>query len=187
MATVCVFCGSRTGDRPEFAAEARSVIRSLAVARHSFVYGGGSTGIMGVVADTVLELGGCITGVIPECLATRELMHDGVCDMRIVSDMHVRKQLMHQMADVYIVLPGGYGTLEELFEAVTWSQLGIHSSPVGVLNCCGYYDGLLDLCERMVTDGLIDVPTRHLLKFTSSSDELSAWICSVTEHGAVRK
>ena len=185
MTTVCIFCGSRSGESAQFAAEARQVTRMLVEAGHAIVYGGGSVGIMGVVAETALQLGGRLTGVIPHGLATRELMHDRVEDMRVVSGMHSRKQLMHELADVYIVLPGGYGTMEELFEAVTWSQLGIHDRPIGVLNCCGYYDGLRDLCDRMVAEAFLDVPTRQLLMFFSDCAELAEWLRSVTPRSMV--
>ena len=183
MACVSVFCGSRTGNNPEFAEQSRRVAHGLVKAGHTIVYGGGSVGIMGVVADTVLELGGRIVGGIPDCLATAELMHPGVSDMHVVSSMHARKKLMHEMSDACTVLPGGYGTLEEAFEAVTWNQLRLHHCPTGILNCAGCYDALESLCNGMVANGFLDQSSRELMHFSLTVGSLISWLQeSLNEH-----
>jgi uncharacterized protein (TIGR00730 family) len=176
MAFVSVFCGSRSGNNPEFANQARQVAQGLVKAGHTIVYGGGSVGIMGVVADTALERSGSVVGVIPDCLATTELMHPDVSDMRVVADMHARKQMMHDLSDAYCVLPGGYGTMEEAFEAVTWNQLNIHQSPTGVLNCAGCYDALESLCDGMVDNGFLNPACRNLLQFSQKATDLLNWL-----------
>ncbi|NIO41725.1 MAG: TIGR00730 family Rossman fold protein, partial [Burkholderiales bacterium] len=148
-ASVCVYCGSSTGSLPQYA-EAAQVLGAL-LARHRIrlVFGGGSVGLMGVLADAVLEGGGQVTGVIPHQLRTAELAHEGISEMIAVDSMHARKQRMVELAEAFIALPGGIGTLDELFETWTWLQLGIHHKPVGVLNVAGYYDQLLLFLERM--------------------------------------
>ncbi|MCH2202311.1 MAG: TIGR00730 family Rossman fold protein [Fuerstiella sp.] len=176
MAVISVFCGSRTGKNPTFAEESRQIARGLVRAGHTIVYGGGSTGIMGAVADAALDLGGSVIGVIPECLATVELMHSGVSDMRVVPDMHARKQLMHDLTDAYAVLPGGYGTMEEAFEAITWSQLRIHRSPTGILNSGSCYDALESLFNSMLSNDFIDNSSRDLVHFSKSVDRLLDWL-----------
>ena len=176
MAYVSVFCGSRTGNDPAFAEHSCRVAEGLVKAGHTIVYGGGSVGIMGVVADTALGLGGTVIGVIPDCLATVELMHPGVMDMRVVTDMHARKQLMHDLSDAYVILPGGYGTMEEAFEAVTWNQLRIHHSPTGILNCVGCYDALESLCNGMVGNGFLDDSSRELVSFCRTASGLLNWL-----------
>jgi uncharacterized protein (TIGR00730 family) len=129
------------------------------------VFGGGSIGLMGAVADEALAAGGSVTGVIPHGLAARELAHRGVADMRVVASMHARKALMARLADAFIALPGGLGTLEELLEITTWSQLGIHRKPVGVLNVAGYYDPLVTLLDHAVAEGFVTTENRSLVVF----------------------
>jgi uncharacterized protein (TIGR00730 family) len=160
---VCVFCGSSLGRDPRHADEARALARELVSRGIGLVFGGGSVGLMGVVADEVLAAGGAVTGVIPHGLAARELAHRGVVDMRIVPTMHARKALMADLADGFVALPGGIGTLEELFEIVTWSQLGIHRKPVGVLNVAGYYDPLVALLDHAVAGGFVPARSRDLV------------------------
>lgn len=176
MSNVAVFCGSRAGNNPAFADQARQFTRGIIDAGYGIVYGGGGVGMMGAVADTALELGGTIIGVIPECLATAELKHPGVKDMRVVPNMHARKQLMHELSDACAVLPGGYGTMEEAFEAVTWNQLRIHHVPTGVLNCAGCYDALNALCDCMLRNGFLDESCRQLLQFRPDARELLKWL-----------
>ncbi len=176
MAYVSVFCGSRLGTEQAFADQSRRLAHGLVSAGHVIVYGGGGTGIMGVVADEALRLGGTVIGVIPECLATADLMHSGVRDMRVVPDMHARKQLIHDLSDACTVLPGGYGTMEEAFEAVTWNQLRIHQVPTGVLNCAGCYDALESLCNGMLQNGFLDDASRQLLQFRPGADEMLDWL-----------
>jgi hypothetical protein len=160
---VCVFCGSSLGRDPRHAEQARALARELVSRGIGLVFGGGSVGLMGVLADEVLAGDGVVTGVIPHGLAARELAHRGVADMRVVPTMHARKALMADLADGFVALPGGIGTLEELFEIVTWSQLGIHRKPVGVLNVAGYYDPLVALLEHAVAGGFVPARSRDLV------------------------
>ncbi|HTE06888.1 MAG TPA: TIGR00730 family Rossman fold protein, partial [Planctomycetota bacterium] len=140
---LCVFCGSSEGNDPVYKAAAQSMGKMLVRRGVGLVYGGGSIGLMGVLADAVLAGGGEVTGVIPSALATKEVQHTGLTHTRVVDNMHARKALMNQLSDGFVAMPGGYGTLEELFEVVTWAQLGLHAKPVGLLNVVGYFDGLL--------------------------------------------
>lgn len=135
--------------------------------------------MMGVIADAVLAQGGKIVGVIPQHLARPELIHSGVADMRITVDMHERKALMHSLADVYVALPGGYGTLEELFEAVTWAQLELHTREVKVLNIGGLYNGLVEMLDRMTETGFLSTTCRRHLEVFSTVDEMSTWISAI--------
>src|SRR6266404_9183331 len=136
---VCVFSGSSFGARPMCADAAATLARELARRGIGLVYGGGSVGLMGVVADAVLEAGGEVIGVIPRALATKEIAHQGLADLRVVPSMHERKALMTELADGFIALPGGFGTFDELFEAITWAQLGLHNKPVGLLDVADYF------------------------------------------------
>ncbi|KPK32291.1 MAG: hypothetical protein AMJ66_06770, partial [Betaproteobacteria bacterium SG8_40] len=154
-ASVCVYCGSSSGDREEYASAARALGALLARRRIRLVFGGGSVGLMGVVADAVLEGGGEVTGVIPHRLRTAELAHDGVTEMIAVDSMHARKQRMVELSDAFIALPGGIGTMDELFETWTWLQLGIHDKPVGLLNVGNYYDPLIAFLRQMADRGFI--------------------------------
>lgn len=152
MRRICVFAGSSKGTRPEYAAAARTLGIELAGRGLELVYGGGNIGLMGIVADAVLDRGGRVTGVIPERLADLEVAHREVSDLRIVDTMHERKAVMAELSDGFIALPGGIGTLEELFEAVTWNVLHIHDKPCGLLNVGGYYDGLLQFLRHTVDE-----------------------------------
>lgn len=181
MSHICVFCGSRPGDSRHFADAAATLGSLIADCGHTLVYGGGSTGIMGVVADAVLAKGGRIIGVIPQHLARPELMHTGVADMRVTADMHERKALMHSLADAYLALPGGYGTLEELFEAVTWSQLELHTREVKVLNIGNLFNGLVDMLARMTEAGFLSANCHRHLEIFSTVDEMSAWISALAQ------
>jgi uncharacterized protein (TIGR00730 family) len=178
MAAFCVFCGSRSGDDPAFSAAARFLGRYLAENGHTTVFGGGSVGLMGVLADSALEYGGHVIGVIPQHLAKVEIMHDRVQDMRVTVDMHERKAAMHALADCYIVLPGGLGTMEELFEAVTWAQLELHARPIVVLNWSGFYDGLLQLIGHMKSHHFLSTRCQALLNIVNSEEELCEWIAN---------
>ncbi len=160
---VCVFCGSRTGKHPEFVEAARAVGTGLAERGWELVYGGGSVGLMGAVADAVLAAGGRVIGVIPEFLATRELLHTGVTDMRVVDSMHTRKALMCELSDAFVGLPGGYGTFEELFEMVTWAQLGLHAKPVGLLDTRRFYSPFAALVRHAVDEGFIKTEQKALI------------------------
>lgn len=160
---ICVFCGSSVGARPAYVEVARELGRTLAGRGLGVVFGGGKVGLMGVLADAALVAGGEAIGVIPEALVAREIAHNGLTELRVVRSMHERKTLMADLADAFIALPGGYGTFEEFFEAVTWTQLGIHRKPCGLLNVDGYYDALLALLDRAVSDGFIRGVNRSLV------------------------
>jgi hypothetical protein len=169
---VCVFCGSRHGSRPLYAETARDLGRELVHRGLGLVYGGGSVGLMGVVADTVLSLGGEVRGVIPDKLAKKELMHAGLTELHVVRSMHERKALMTELADAFVALPGGFGTFDEVLEAVTWGQLGIHRKPIGLLNAGGYFDGLLRLIDHAIAEGFIDPRYRGLVLDAASVREV---------------
>lgn len=177
--SVCVFCGARSGDLDSYGDAARQFARHLAIAGIRVIYGGGGTGIMGSLADEMLAHGGSIIGVITEQLAQPELMHHDVTDMRITADMHQRKALMHQLSDAYVALPGGLGTMEEFFEAVTWAQLEIHACPIAILNLCGLYDGLVQLLDTMKQRGFLSPRCRSLVTVVNSTEELCRWIDSL--------
>lgn len=172
MNSLCVYCGSQTGANSEFTTAAKELGHYLATHNLQLVYGGGSIGLMGVIADAVLEKEGEVYGVIPEKLATEELLHPGVQHMEVVPDMHARKALMAEHADAFIAMPGGYGTLEELFEAITWSQLGIHQKPIGLLNVAGYFDALIEFVHHMIDTGFIRPQHRDLFVVGNSVEEL---------------
>src|SRR5687768_334010 len=169
---ICVFCGSRPGSRPEYLGAARELGRLLAERRIGLVYGGASVGMMGALANAVLAGGGEVIGVIPDPLVRRELAHDHLTELRIVGSMHERKALMTELSDAVIALPGGFGTLEELFETITWSQLGIHRKAIGVLNVGGFYDGLLALVGHAIAEGFVPEHDRDLILAASEPDVL---------------
>jgi uncharacterized protein (TIGR00730 family) len=161
MQTVCVFCGSREGTRPSYAEAARLVGKTLARRGIGVVYGGGRVGLMGAVADAVLEEGGEVVGVIPEALLAREIAHEGLTKLHVVDSMYERKRLMAGLSDGFVTLPGGYGTFEEFLEVLSWAQLGIHRKPCGLLDVDGYYDPLATLFDEAVKEGF--VPPHHRL------------------------
>jgi len=169
---VCIFCGSSTGVRPDYREAAETIAAHLAQRRIDIVFGGGCVGLMGVVADTALAHGGHVIGVIPSALVAREIAHRGLPDLRIVSSMHERKALMASLSDAFIALPGGFGTLEEFFEVVTWTQLGLHRKPCGLLNVAGYYDPLVALIDRAVADGFIQPANRGIVVTESDPEAL---------------
>lgn len=151
MKRVCIFCGSRSGEAPTYRETAQRLGRLLVAERWGLVYGAGHVGLMGMLADAVLAAGGEVIGVIPQALVDRELAHQGLTALHVVETMHQRKALMADLADAFIALPGGFGTADELFEILTWAQLGIHTKPIGLLNVDGFFDPLLawlDLCVR---------------------------------------
>jgi uncharacterized protein (TIGR00730 family) len=150
MKGICVFAGSSAGTRPEYRAAAEELGRALAGRHVKVVFGGGHVGLMGALADAVLAAHGHVVGVIPEALVAREIAHTGLSDLRIVSSMHERKAMMADLADAFVALPGGWGTLEEFFEVLTWAQLGLHQKPCMLLNIAGYFDGLLSFLEHSI-------------------------------------
>ncbi len=152
---LCVFCGSSSGARDEYAGAARELAAELAGRDIELVYGGGNVGLMGVLADAALGHGVRVTGIIPRGLADRELAHHGIDDLRVVDSMHTRKALMAELSDGFVAMPGGIGTFEEFFEILTWRQLGLHAKPCGLLDVAGYYSELLALLDRSVTEGFL--------------------------------
>lgn len=148
ISSICVYCGSADGLNPVFYSAAEEVGRLLAQNHIRLVYGAGKTGLMGAVADGVLNAGGEVVGVVPENLNTPQLIHSGLSQLEVVSDIQTRKAKMSALADAFITLPGGYGTLDEMFETLTWSQIGLHHKPVGILNVAHYYDPLLEMIQR---------------------------------------
>lgn len=153
--SVCVFCGSRMGARPDYLEGARALGTELARRGLTLVYGGTSVGLMGAMADAVLAGGGKVVGVLPQVLSDREVAHKGLTELHLVDSMHTRKAMMAQRADAFIAMPGGVGTFEELFEITTWAQLGIHHKPIGLLNVADFYAPLLALMRRAVDEGFI--------------------------------
>ena len=163
MKRICVFCGSNPGLRPDYAAAAMEMARALARQGIGLVYGGGHVGLMGIVADTIMREGGEAIGVIPEALLKREVGHHGLTELHVVRSMHERKQLMADLSDGFIALPGGYGTFEEFCEVITWSQLGIHPKPCALLNVLGFYDPLLAMFDHGVAEGFIHPDHRAMV------------------------
>lgn len=172
MNRVCLFAGSKLGLRPEYRTAAEALGRTLADRHIGLVYGGAKVGLMGAVADAVLARGGSVVGVIPEALVAREVAHTALDDLRIVPTMHTRKALMADMADAFVALPGGWGTLDELFEILTWAQLGLHRKPVGLLNVRGYFDPLLLLLGHTMDEGFVSREARQFLTVASTAGEL---------------
>lgn len=152
---LCVFCGSSRGTRAEFAVAARELAVELSRRSIELVYGGGNIGLMGVLADAALEHGVRVTGIIPRGLADKELAHHRIDDLRVVDSMHARKAMMADLSDGFVAMPGGIGTFEEFFEILTWRQLGLHAKPCGLLDVAGYYDELLALLDRSVSEGFL--------------------------------
>jgi uncharacterized protein (TIGR00730 family) len=153
--SICVYCGSRHGARPAYTEAARAVGTAIGSRGWQLVYGGGKVGLMGEVADATLAAGGRVVGVIPESLVQREVQHRGLDELHVVPTMHLRKQMMAERADAFLALPGGIGTLEELYEVWTWRQLGYHGNPIGLLNTAGYYDALLRFMQHSVDEGFL--------------------------------
>jgi uncharacterized protein (TIGR00730 family) len=180
MRRICVFCGSASGTRPEYAEAARALARELAARGLGLVFGGGNVGLMGVVADAMLAAGGDVVGVIPHALMAREIGHAGVPTLHVVDSMHERKTMMADLADAFIALPGGIGTFEEWFEAVTWTQLGLHRKPCGLLNVGGFYDDLLRFMDHAWAEGFIKPETRAIVRHAADPATLLDALDGVT-------
>lgn len=161
--SLCVYCGSSVGASPSYAEAARELARTLAAANINLVYGGGNIGLMGIIANEMLQLGRQVTGVIPQALMRKEVGHLELSKLHVVKDMHERKAMMAELSDGFIAMPGGMGTLEELFEVLTWSQLGFHDKPVGLLNVDGFYRALLDFMQHLVTQRFVKPEHAELL------------------------
>jgi uncharacterized protein (TIGR00730 family) len=172
--SIAVFCGSGSGNNPQFTKAAQELGTLLAQQNITLVYGGSKFGLMGAVADACLQAEGKVIGVIPDFLGSRELAHTGLTELITVKSMHERKTIMHQKSEAVLALPGGFGTLEELFEMVTWSQLGIHKKPMGVLNVSGYYQDLANFVDKGIASGLIRPKNHLLLLFNENVQDLLA-------------
>lgn len=173
---LCIFSGSNSGNRPAYLDAARQLGAGLAKAGIGVVYGGASVGLMGAMANAALEQGGEVIGIIPQSLVDKEISHTGLADLRIVGSMHERKAMMSQLSDGFVALPGGLGTLEELFEVWTWAQLGHHRKPCAVLNVEGFYQGLLSFLDQVVDEAFIKKQHRDMLVVASGVEELLAAI-----------
>lgn len=160
---ICVFCGSSLGERRGYAEAAAAMAQTLVAKGLTVVYGGGNAGLMGVLANTAMAAGGEVIGVIPHSLGVKERAHTGLTDLRVVESMHERKAMMADLSDAFIALPGGYGTFEEFCEILTWTQLGLHRKPCGILNVDGYYDHLLRLFDHSVTEGFVKPVHRKMV------------------------
>ena len=171
LQSVCVYCGSSSGQNPAYAAAARDMGEALAASDRTLVYGGGNVGLMGEMARAMMAAGGRVIGVIPEHLNTRERAYHAV-DLRVVGTMHERKQLMADLADAFVALPGGLGTFDELFEILTWNQIGLHGKPVGLLNVAGYFDKLLDLIGQAVDEEFSPPTARSQILVRKDPSEL---------------
>jgi len=172
MNRVCVFCGSRSGGNAIYADTARQLGQLLAERGLALVFGGGNIGLMGVLADAVLTAGGQALGVIPQALVDKELAHRGCTELRIVRSMHERKAVMADLSDGFLALPGAFGTIDELFEMLTWAQLGIHTKPIGLLNVAGYFSQMLAWLDRSVEEGFLKQTHHQLLLRAEQPAEL---------------
>ena len=172
LRSLCVYCGASSGHAAAYAQAARLLGTSLADQQITLVYGGGRVGLMGIVADAVMNAGGKVIGVIPKALMDTEVGHEHISELLVVKDMHERKALMAERADAFIALPGGLGTLEELFETLTWAQLGFHEKPIGLLNVNGFYDGLVNFLAHQVREGFVREEHAQLLFNESDASTL---------------
>ena len=172
MKNILVFCGAKPGNDKEFTEKAYELGSYMAKNNLRLIYGGGKTGMMGAVADGVLENGGAVIGIIPSFLKDMEIVHPNLTELIEVETMHARKAKMEQMADAVVALPGGFGTLDEIFELLTWSQLGLHSKPLALYNIKGYYDVLIVMMMQMVKNGFLNEEHYHILKVADNLNEL---------------
>ena len=187
MPTLCVFCGSRSGTNPAFVEVARQLGEALARRGVTLIYGGAKVGLMGEVALTTLRAGGVVVGVIPHSMTSKEIACEEVTELIVVKTMHERKALMADRADAFVALPGGWGTCDELFEILTWAQLGIHTKPVAVLNVSGFFDPMLAWADRMMDDGLLRLKHRDLLIVASTVPELFEKIAAYNPGTGIEK
>jgi uncharacterized protein (TIGR00730 family) len=172
MKNICIFAGSRMGARADYGAAARRLGTALVERGYGLVYGGGNVGLMTVIADTVLKMKGHVTGVIPDALVTREVAHRGLTDLRVVRSMHERKAVMAELSQAFIAMPGGIGTMEELFEVLSWAMLGIHAKPCGLFNPAGYYQPLIDFLGHAVSEDFLKPKHRALLIVENQPEDL---------------
>lgn len=174
MKALCVYCGASEGVAPVYVEAAQALAGQLVNSGIALVYGGGKVGLMGVIADAVMRLGGNVTGVIPQALMAQEVGHPTVTRLHVVDDMHQRKAMMADLSDGFIAMPGGIGTLEELFEILTWSQLGLHYKPIGLLNVEGFYDGLITFLQHLVSQRFLQPAHAKLLMHEAQAADLLA-------------
>jgi uncharacterized protein (TIGR00730 family) len=172
MKSLCVYCGSSLGKDPAYANAARDLAKAMVNDNIALVYGGGKVGLMGAIADEVLRLGGEATGIIPKALMDKEVGHAGLTRLHIVKNMHERKAMMAELSEGFIAMPGGIGTFEELFEVFTWSRLGFHDKPIGLLNVSGFYDGLIAFLEHTVAQGFLSAEQASLLMHSADPGAL---------------
>jgi uncharacterized protein (TIGR00730 family) len=172
MRRLCVFCGSKSGNGPSYAEVTRRLGEAIVRRGLGLVYGAGHVGLMGVLADAVLQSGGEVIGVIPQALVDKELAHSSLTEMHIVASMHERKALMADLSDAFLSLPGAFGTADECFEILTWAQLGLHAKPVGLLNVDGFFDPLLAWLDRTVREGFLRARHRQLLMVGDDPEDL---------------
>ena len=172
MKSICVFCGSSTGSNSKYVAAARQLGELIAQKEISLVYGGGNVGLMGEIANSVLENRGEVIGVIPQFLVEKELVHDKLSELRIVASMHERKAMMAELADGFVALPGGFGTLEETVEVLTWAQLGLHRKPVGLLNVERYFNFLYDFFKHMVAEKFLHTEYKDMILIKDNAQEI---------------
>lgn len=185
MKRVAVYCGSATPTDPVYIDAARDVGRGLAERGIGIVYGGGRLGLMGAVADAALAVGGEVIGVIPEALVKAEVAHLGCTELHTVSDMHSRKRMFTDLSDGFVTLPGGVGTMDELWEAISWAQLGYHDKPVGLLNVAGFYDGLIAFIARMIDVGFIRPQHTGIMQVADTLDELLSLMAAYEPHQSI--
>ncbi|WP_211467880.1 LOG family protein [Collimonas silvisoli] len=182
MKSLCIYCGSSPGATPVYAQAARELAQAMVEQNIALVYGGGNVGLMGIIADEVMRLGGQATGVIPQALLKKELGHNGLTQLHIVKDMHERKAMMADLSDGFIAMPGGIGTLEELFEVFTWAQLGFHQKPIGLLNVDGFYNGLLQFIQHMVSQRFLKGEQAEILIAEAQAEDLLQRFKSFVPH-----
>jgi uncharacterized protein (TIGR00730 family) len=174
--SLCVYCGSSSGKHPEYVAQARDFGAEMARRGITLVYGGGKVGLMGTVADAVLAAGGKAIGVIPRQLVEREVAHPGLTEMHVVETMHQRKTRMYELSNAFVALPGGFGTMDEMFEMLTWAQLGLHNYPCAFLDVRGYYAQLSAMMDHMVSEGFVRAEQRGWIWFGDSTEKLFDWM-----------
>ena len=181
VTSLCVYCGSSSGEHPEYAEQARAFGAEMARRDITLVYGGGNVGLMGGVADAVLAGGGKVIGVIPRQLVDREVAHAGLTELQVVDTMHQRKTRMFELSDAFVALPGGFGTLDEMFEMLTWSQLGLHGYPCAFLDVRGYYAPLRGMMDHMVGEGFVRAVQRENVWFGENMSQLFDWMSRVPD------
>ncbi|OOG46966.1 TIGR00730 family Rossman fold protein [Rhodanobacter sp. C01] len=186
VTSLCVYCGSSPGNHPEYTEQANAFGAEMARRDIALVYGGGKVGLMGTVADAVLAGGGKVIGVIPRQLVELEVAHPGLSELQVVETMHQRKTRMYELSGAFVALPGGFGTMDEMFEMLTWAQLGLHRYPCAFLDVRGYYDGLRTMMDHMVDEGFVKTGQRDSLWFGDSRTALFDWMDSYDGGNASR-